>query len=265
MLILLSPAKKLDFSPAPGAPRSTEPLFPQKTAELAETARTLSRAQIRDLMHISEKLADLNYSRFRSFSSPEDEGKKPAVLAFDGDVYRGLDAGSLDRGDLAFAQKHIRILSGLYGLLRPLDGIRPHRLEMGTKLKNAHGNGLYAFWGDTIAAKLARTIRAHTDRTVVNLASDEYFSAVDRNTLKTPVITPVFREEKDGKTRSLMVYTKRARGLMARWALVHRIEDAQSLKEFDTHGYRFSHKESGPEKWVFSRLQPEPVRRRQLS
>ncbi|MHA7872475.1 MAG: peroxide stress protein YaaA [Hyphococcus sp.] len=257
MLMVLSPAKNLNFDPAAGAPRPTKPLFLKDAATLSQTTRKLTRGKIKSLMGISDKLADLNYERFQAFD-PDGKGEslKQAALAFNGDVYQGLDAATLDKGDLKFAQDHLRILSGLYGLLRPLDAIQPYRLEMGSKLKNPRGGDLYDFWGEKIAKEIDKALKGHEDQTLVNLASNEYFSAVDKDALKAPVVTPVFREEKDGKSRMLMYYAKRARGAMARWAIRNRIESAADLKTFNEDGYAFQEDESQDDQWVFSRPQP---------
>lgn len=257
MLILLSPAKNLNFDDAPDAPALTKPLLAKDTAELAEVAKKLTRSKLRALMGISEKLADLNYERFQAFKT---SGKAPvakhAALAFNGDVYLGLDAGSLSDDDLEFAQDHLRILSGLYGVLRPLDAIQPYRLEMGSKLKNPRGSDLYDFWGDRIARELNKSVSGHSDGTIVNLASKEYFSAVDRSALKSRIVTPIFKEEKDGQLRQLQFFAKRARGLMARWAVQNRIDEADALKEFDVDGYAFSPDGSSEVDWLFTRPQP---------
>ena len=257
MLILLSPAKNMNFAPAPNAPAATKPLFAADTAELAQTAAGLSKANIKSLMKISDKLAELNHARFQAFD-PQGKSKslKQAALAFNGDVYLGFDAATLSRDDLAFAHGQVRILSGLYGLLRPLDAIQPYRLEMGSRLKNPRGKNLYEFWGDRIARELDKALKGHADPTVVNLASQEYFSAVDRSALSAPVVTPLFREEKDGQLRQLQFFAKRARGMMARWAAQKRIERAEDLKRFDLEGYVFQPALSTAEEWVFSRPQP---------
>ena len=259
MLILLSPAKNLNFDPAPEAPKATRPAFAKDAGELSETTRKLTRAKIKNLMGISDKLVDLNYERFQAFSA---NGKpasvKQAALAFNGDVYQGLDANTLDADDLEFAQDHLRILSGLYGLLRPLDAIQPYRLEMGSRLKNPRGSNLYDFWGDKIAKAIDKAVKPYQDPTVVNLASNEYFSAVDAAALKAPVVTPVFKEEKDGRMKSLMYYAKRARGTMARWAVENRVETAEDLKKFNADGYRFRKDLSDETTWLFSRPQPAP-------
>ncbi|MEO1135101.1 MAG: peroxide stress protein YaaA [Pseudomonadota bacterium] len=259
MLILLSPAKNLNFDDAPGAPRATKPVFAKDTGELSATAAKLTRSKIKSLMGISDKLADLNYERFQAFApNGKSESLKQAALAFNGDVYLGLDADTLSKDDLKFTQDHVRILSGLYGLLRPLDAIQPYRLEMGSKLKNPRGRDLYDFWGDKIAKEIDKALKSHEDKTVVNLASNEYFSAVDKNALKAPVVTPVFKDVKNGKARTLMFFAKRARGSMARWAAQNRIERAEDLKGFDVDGYKFKAGDSTDDLWVFSRPQPAP-------
>lgn len=257
MLVLLSPAKNLDFSsPAPAA-ATTKPVFAKEAGELVETARGLSVTQIARLMGVSQKLAELNHARFEAFKpAGKIEGARPAVFAFNGDVYHGLDAKTLKADDLGYAQDHLRILSGLYGLLRPLDAIQPYRLEMGLKLKTARGGSLYEYWGARIAKEIDKTVAAHGAPAIVNLASDEYFSAVDRKALKTPVISAAFREEKDGKLRSLQFFAKRARGMMARWIVQNRIAETNSLKDFDAGGYRFRRDLSTDETLVFSRPQP---------
>ncbi|MEO0398397.1 MAG: peroxide stress protein YaaA [Pseudomonadota bacterium] len=259
MIILLSPAKNLNFDPADDAPSATKPLLSSETAKLAETAKALSRRQIKTLMGISENLADLNYDRFQAFkTSGRIAGAKQAALAFNGDVYLGLAAGTLSADDLAFAQDHLRILSGLYGLLRPLDAIQPYRLEMGSRLKNDRGANLYEFWGDRIAKEISKAGRDHDDATVINLASKEYFGAVAPSALSAPVITPIFKEEKDGRLRQLQFYAKRARGLMARWAIEKRIEKPADLKKFNVEGYSFDTEGSSADEWLFTRPQPAP-------
>lgn len=257
MLIVLSPAKNMNFDPAPGAPRATKPVFLKDTAQLSATTAKLTKARIKSLMHISDNLADLNYERFQAFN-PEGKGAslKQAALAFNGDVYLGLDAKTLGGDDLKFAQDHLRILSGLYGLLRPLDAIQPYRLEMGSRLKNPRGANLYEFWGAAIAGEIDNALKNHPDPTLVNLASNEYFSAVDAKSLKAPVVTPIFKEEKDGKLRQLQFFAKRARGLMARWAMENRIENAEALKRFKVDGYAFRTEGSDETTWLFARPQP---------
>lgn len=257
MIIVLSPAKTLDLTPTSEAPM-TRPRFLKDTAELAGVAKRLSPADLGDLMGISDRLAELNRDRFRRFKPRSAEGVQ-AALAFAGDVYRGLDARSLDAESLAWAQDHVRILSGLYGLLRPMDVIQPYRLEMGVSLRTARGATLYDFWGDRISKALNADAKGHADRTLINLASREYFGAVDARALKLRLVTVVFREEKDGLSRTLAFFAKRARGLMARYAIDHRIDTAAGLKAFDTAGYRFDTDASTAAEWVFTRPQPEPA------
>lgn len=265
MLILLSPAKNMNFDPAPAAPAPTKPALIKDAGALAEAARSLSKARLKALMGVSDKLADLNHQRFQALRlDGKSDSAKPAALAFNGDVYLGLDAKTMSKDDLAFAQDHLRILSGLYGLLRPLDAIEPYRLEMGSKLKNPRGGDLYSFWGDTIAREINKAAKGHKDPTIVNLASQEYFTAVDRAALKGRVVTPVFKEEKDGRLRALQFFAKRARGRMARWIIDKRIENAADLKKFNRDGYRFDKSGSDETTLLFTRPQPplkQPARK----
>lgn len=259
MLMLLSPAKAMNFDPVPGAPKRTRPTLTKDIEEIATVARKLKRADIKRLMGVSDALADLNYERFQAFkTSGKIPGAKQAVLTFAGDVYRGLDAESLNHNDLNFAQSHLRILSGLYGLLRPLDGIQPYRLEMGSRLKNPRGANLHTFWTPVIAKELEKAVKSHDDPTIVCLASNEYAKPVDRKGLSSPFIMFNFKEVKDGKTRAIMLYAKQARGMMARWAIENRITKANDLKKFSVGGYKFSNSLSMDEEWVFTRPQPKP-------
>lgn len=255
--MILSPAKNLNFDPAPNAPKPTKPTLMAHTKELSAATRKLSKSQIARMMGISDKLAELNYERFQAFDGDNKaKGLKQAALAFAGDVYLGLDANTLSTDDLRFAHDHLRILSGMYGLLRALDGIQPYRLEMGTKLKTARGSDLYAFWSDLIAKELDKSVKAHTDKTVVILSSNEYAKAIDRTALKAPSVMLNFKEVKDGKARAMMFYVKRARGMMARWAIQNRVDAVDGLKDFNVAGYRFDPKLSGDGDWIFSRPQP---------
>jgi cytoplasmic iron level regulating protein YaaA (DUF328/UPF0246 family) len=259
MLILLSPAKNMNFDPAPEALAATKPAFLKDARALAHVARELSPAKLKKLMSISDKLAELNAERFQSFRGDgKSNSQKQAALAFNGDVYLGLNASTLSADDLAFAQDHLRILSGLYGLLRPLDAIEPYRLEMGSSLKNPAGKNLYVWWDDKIAKEINKAVKAHDDKTIVNLASKEYFGAVLPDALKAPVVTPNFKEEKDGKLRSLQFFAKRARGMMARWAIENRVTNATDLKDFNVEGYKFDSKLSDETDWLFTRPQPAP-------
>lgn len=261
MLILLSPAKNMNFDPAPPGLAETKPDFLKEARELAEAARALTPAKLGKLMDISPKLAALNHERFLAFRGDgKSNAQKPAALAFNGDVYLGLNAKTMSAADFAFAQEHVRILSGLYGLLRPLDAIEPYRLEMGSDLKNPRGKTLYEFWGDTLAEAINKIAAAQEERTIVNLASNEYFSAAAKDALKFPVVTASFKEEKDGKLRSLQFFAKRARGLMARWAIDKRAARAEDLKDFSVDGYKFRPRESGARDWLFARPQP-PLKR----
>ncbi len=259
MLTLLSPAKKLNMDPALTALAPTAPLLASDTLELAKVAKKQSANDLKKLMHISDNLAKFNAERFKAFNL---EGKsnsaKSAGLAFDGDVYWGLEAKTLSDDDLAFAQDHLRILSGLYGVLRPLDAIQPYRLEMGTKLKTKRGKSLYEFWGRAIAETLNNDLKNDADKTIVNLASNEYFKAVDKTAISSPVITAKFLNIKDGNTRNLMYYAKYGRGLMARWIMQNRIDRAVGLKDFNLGGYKLDSKASTEAVFVFTRKQPPP-------
>jgi hypothetical protein len=252
LLIVLSPAKRLDFTEADSALPASERRFREDTASLARTARARTVAELRGLMSISDDLARLNRERFQAFDADSTEGVQ-AAFAFAGDVYEGLKARELDADGLAFAQAHIRILSGLYGLLRPLDRIQPYRLEMGTRLKTRRGSSLYDFWGDRISKCLNAEAEGMPDPTLVNLASQEYFGAVDAKALKLRVVTPQFREAKDGESRIISFFAKKARGAMARFAIDERIERAEDLKAFDRDGYRFDKAASSASEWIFIR------------
>jgi hypothetical protein len=255
MLIVLSPAKALNFTaPAKPAPMTT-PEMAADIAELSATAKTLTIRQLKSLMDLSDNLATLNRERFQAFDPAMEDGLQ-AVFAFNGDVYSGLKARELDKKGLAYAQAHVRILSGFYGLLKPLDGIQPYRLEMGTSLKTGRGKTLYAFWGDRIANALNTQGVGAKDPTLINAASQEYFGAVDRKALKLPVVNLRFLEEKDGEAKIISFYAKKARGLLARYAIDHRIEKHADLKAFDSEGYRFQAQASSETEWVFSRPQP---------
>lgn len=262
MLMLLSPAKMMNFDAAPDAPKATKPALSKDIAEIAAVAKKLKRSDLKRLMGISDTLVDLNYERFQALkTSGKITGAKQAALTFAGDVYRGLDANSLNKDALEFAQDHLRILSGLYGLLRPLDAIQPYRLEMGSRLKNPRGSNLHAFWGAVIAKELDKAVKSHDDPTIVCLASNEYAKGVDRKVLKAPFIMFNFKEVKDGKARAMMIFVKQARGMMARWAIQKRIKKASDLKKFSVGGYKFAKALSSDEEWVFTRPQPAPKKK----
>lgn len=260
MLTLLSPAKKLKSGPVETPLAITRPRLAEDTREIAAVAKQQSAADLKRLMRISDKLAELNAERFKAFDlDGRANSNTPAGLTFDGDVYWGLEATSLDQDTLHYAQDHLRILSGLYGLLRPMDAIQPYRLEMGTKMKNPRGSSLYEFWGSRIAQTLDGDLSGHQEKTIVNLASNEYFGAVDTGALAARVITADFINIKDGEPHRPMYHVKFARGLMARWILQNRVDRAEGLKDFDAEGYRFDPAKSEDGKLVFSRKQP-PVK-----
>lgn len=261
MLLLLSPAKTLDYdTPGHVAARGTAP-FTARSAELIEVLRERSPHEIAELMSLSDNLAALNVGRYAVWSRRHTaKNSKAAALAFAGDVYGGLDASSLAEADLDWAQSHVGILSGLYGLLRPLDALQPYRLEMGTRLANAHGNDLYAFWGDDLAREIDKRLRGHAEKCVVNLASQEYFRAVARKALKAPVLECVFEDWKAGQWKVISFFAKRARGLMARHAIVTRAEHAEALQSFDAEGYAYAPAASSAERWVFRRKAVPPGR-----
>ena len=255
LLALLSPAKKLDFGPVPksGTSASTAPALLQDTALLAARAKQFTREDLRRLMDISPALAELNYQRFQSFDPANASETKPAIYAFNGDVYLGYDAKSLSKGDITFAQKHVGIISGLYGLLRPLDAIQPYRLEMGSKVGTARGKDLYAFWRAPLTSHVNDVTGGLKKPVIINLASNEYWSAIDEKALHAPVIQPVFKEIKGGKATVVSFLAKKARGVMARYIVQHRLSKPEDLKRFDTAGYSFDPKASDDAVWVFSR------------
>ncbi|MBN8189020.1 peroxide stress protein YaaA [Salipiger thiooxidans] len=252
MLVVVSPAKRLDWAERDVA--MTEPRFADEAVRLAKTARNLTLGDLKGLMGLSDDLAKLNRDRFRDFSAePEDAVLRPAALGFAGDTYQGLEAASLDADEMAWAQDHLRILSGLYGVLRPLDGIQRYRLEMGSKLKTRRGKDLYAWWGDSIAKALNADAEARGTEVLVNCASQEYFGAVDRKALKLRVITPQFMEDKDGAPKIVSFYAKKARGAMARYIVQRRLTDPDALRDFDSGGYAFNEALSKPDQPVFTR------------
>jgi cytoplasmic iron level regulating protein YaaA (DUF328/UPF0246 family) len=249
MFVVVSPAKKLDMSPVDGI-EPTVPEFTDAARDLAQVARGLSVGDLQKLMHISENLARLNAERFREFGEMD---TKAAVFAFAGDTYQGFEASTLDGDALRWAQDHFGILSGLYGILRPLDAIEPYRLEMGSRLKTDHGKTLYDYWGDRIARAINERAAAVGAKVLVNCASQEYFGAVDLDALAVPVITPVFMEEKPGGPKIVSFYAKRARGSMARFIMENRLTDPASLREFDLGGYAYQPELSEAGKPVFIR------------
>jgi cytoplasmic iron level regulating protein YaaA (DUF328/UPF0246 family) len=254
MIIVLSPAKTLDFESPLVTDSHTQPALLDESARLIERLRQFAPAEVSSLMDISSALADLNVERFQRWQPPfTPANARQAVLAFAGDVYDGLAAGSLDAAQLDWAQQHLRILSGLYGVLRPLDLMQAYRLEMGTRLPNARGRDLYAFWGERIARDLAAAFEGHAHPVLVNLASEEYFKSVDTKVLGCPVVQPVFQERRAGAFKIVSFSAKRARGMMARFAIDQRITDPQDLKAFDRDRYRFDAGASDDRMWFFRR------------
>ena len=252
MLIVLSPAKSLDLETPPTTKLHTTPDFLPRSRELIDVLRTYSPAQVGSLMSISDALSTLNVGRYASWTDDPADGRQ-AIMTFNGDVYDGFDARTLKPKQLAYAQSKLRILSGLYGVLRPLDLIQPHRLEMGTRLSTPHGKDLYAFWGDTVTGKLNEVIAEQDAKAVVNLASEEYFRSVKPKLLSAPVITPVFEDWKNGKYKIISFFAKRARGMMARYAAIKGITDPAKLKRFDMDGYAYVKEASNESNWVFRR------------
>jgi uncharacterized protein len=258
MLFLLSPAKSLDYETPVGDITHTMPLFTQQSARLIQVLKTQTPQQIAHLMDLSDSLAALNVGRYQAFSTRfTAKNSKQAVLAFDGDVYDGLQAKTLSHSQLEWAQNHLCILSGLYGILRPLDRMQPYRLEMGTRLVTEAASNLYQFWGRQIADYLNQRAQQDTSPVVVNLASQEYFKAVDLKVLRARVIECVFEDYKNGQYKVISFFAKRARGLMARYAITHQVATPKTLEAFQADGYRFDGAASRPERLVFRRrLQP---------
>ncbi|MEK9869938.1 MAG: peroxide stress protein YaaA [Gammaproteobacteria bacterium] len=252
MLTVLSPAKTLDFDTPAATRKQSAPAFAAETEALVQLMQKKSSQELKKLMSISDKLAELNADRYASFNS-DSENLKQAILAFKGDVYIGLDVDSYNERDFTFAQKSLRILSGLYGVLRPLDLIHPYRLEMGTKLRNSRGNNLYDFWDSAIGEALAEELCTHRNKTLINLASNEYFNAVDESRLPGDVITPVFKDYSRGTYRVLSFFAKKARGAMATYIVQNRINKPADLKNFDVDGYQYNDGFSSDDRWVFTR------------
>lgn len=254
MLLFLSPAKSLDYKTPPQVATFTQPAFLDQSASLIRQLRRLSPADIAHLMDLSDPLATLNFSRYADWTLPfHPDNAKQAVLAFDGDVYDGLAAKNLSADDLDFAQKQVRILSGLYGILKPLDLIQPYRLEMGTKFANEGGKDLYAFWGERLLNAINAELAEMPRPVVINLASEEYFKAAVGRKIKGELIQPVFEDWKNGKYKIISFYAKRARGLMTRYAVLNRLNEPEGLKDFDYDGYEFESSPSDENRWVFRR------------
>lgn len=256
MLIVISPAKTLDYDSAPKTTISTMPDYLEQSQRLINRLRKLSSLDISELMSVSTKIADLNFERYASWKKAfTPKNAKQAVLAFKGDVYTGLDAESFSSADFKFAQKHLRILSGLYGLLRPLDLMQPYRLEMGTKLDTDSGKNLYEFWGDQITQGLNKQLKAIKSDYLINLASNEYFKSVKPKLINAEIITPVFKDYKGGDYKMVGIYAKKARGLLSRYIIQNKIDDPEALKLFAEEGYKFNKSLTKGNEWVFTRRQ----------
>lgn len=254
MLHLISPAKTLDFVTPPKTAEFTQPQFLAHSQELIKDLRQLTPPQVSKLMSISEKLGELNAQRFLEWQTPfTPHNAKQALLAFKGDVYTGMEAEQFSKANFSFAQQHLRILSGLYGLLRPLDLIQPYRLEMGTGFANGRGKNLYHFWGDIITDQLNQELDAQRERVLVNLASNEYWSAVNTKKLHAEVITPVFKDCKNGQYKIISFFAKKARGMMSAYIIQNKLKKVEAIKGFDTAGYRYDEGMSSPKEWVFLR------------
>jgi cytoplasmic iron level regulating protein YaaA (DUF328/UPF0246 family) len=254
MLIVLSPAKTLDYDSPVRTQKATMPEFLERSGELIDDIRRLQPDDLRELMGISEPLAELNHQRFMNWGEPfTHDNARQSLLAFNGDVYAGLDALSMKAADLTYAQKHLRILSGLYGVLRPLDLMQPYRLEMGLNFANRGGKNLYEFWGSDVSDSINSALRKSGTPILVNLASNEYFRAVQAKRLEGEVITPIFKDLKNGKYKVISFFAKKARGQMARFIIDERLEDVEGIKRFRTDGYKFSKAQSTAHDWVFTR------------
>ncbi|MEQ9546433.1 MAG: peroxide stress protein YaaA [Marinobacter sp.] len=253
MLMVISPAKTLDYESPLATETFSQPDFLDDACELVDQLKTLEPHQVSNLMSISDKLGQLNADRFQQWHTPfTPKNARQAILAFKGDVYTGLDAESFSEKEFEFAQKHLRMLSGLYGVLKPLDLMQPYRLEMGTKFENSRGKDLYAFWGDRVTGELNRLL-AEDDGVLVNLASNEYFKSVRKKDLKGRLITPQFKDWKNGQYKMISFYAKKARGLMCRYAIQNGITQADDLKGFNLEGYYFCEEQSDENNWLFLR------------
>lgn len=254
MLVVVSPAKNLDFDTQIPVSEHTQPVLLSDAATLAQECKALTPADLSSLMKISDKLATLNANRFAEFSTPfTPENARQALFAFNGDVYTGLDAHTLSADDITYAQQHLRILSGLYGVLRPLDLMQAYRLEMGTRLANSRGKNLYEYWGNTVTTEVNKALAAQGDNVLVNLASNEYFKSVKPKQVDGMIVTPVFKDKKNGQYKIISFFAKKARGLMARYIIQNRVDDVAGLKGFDTDGYYYSEAQSSATELVFLR------------
>jgi len=254
LLIVVSPAKKLDYDTPATTSKSSVPSFLEQSQVLIDRLRQYSALDLAELMKLSMNLAELNFERYAQWQQDvSEESGKQCVLAFKGDVYQGLDAESFSEDDLDYAQQHLRILSGLYGLLRPLDLMRPYRLEMGTRLPTERGKNLYEFWGSRITDAINAQLQAQGDDVLINLASNEYFKAVKPKELAGRIITPQFKEKKNGQYKMIGIFAKKARGLLSRYILLNRLNDPEQIKGFDLEDYAFNPDLSNGDNWVFTR------------
>lgn len=257
MLLVISPAKTLDFETASVAKKATKPLLLDHSQELVDGLKKFAPQEISTLMGVSDKLGILNYDRYQQWQLPfTKKNAKQALLAFKGDVYTGLEAETFTEDEFEFAQQHLRILSGLYGVLRPLDLMQAYRLEMGTRYENDRGKDLYQFWGDVITDTLNKHLKAAKTDVLVNLASNEYFNSVQKEKLKATIITPVFKDLKNGQYKIISFFAKKARGLMSAYAIKKGITDPAKLKRFNWEGYQYSKELTKGDQWVFTRDEP---------
>jgi len=258
MLMVISPAKTLDFDTKPVTKAATEPDFLDDAKVLIKALQQLSPHDISGLMSISDDLGSLNYDRFQQWSPPfTAKNAKQAILAFKGDVYTGLEADKFSRAEFSFAQKHLRILSGLYGVLRPLDLMQAYRLEMGTRFENNRGKDLYEFWGDKVTDTLNEQLAKTKSKILLNLASNEYFKVVNKKRLHAEIITPVFKDLKNGEYKIISFFAKKARGMMAGWVIENGIKNVKSIVDFERGGYRYNAAMSDAKSWVFLRDNPQ--------
>lgn len=258
MLMVISPAKTLDYTSPLATEKYSQPRFLEQSSQLIEILREFSPSELAELMKLSDKLAGLNVARFTEWQ-PEftPDNARQAILAFKGDVYTGLDAASLSAADFDYAQQHLRILSGLYGVLRPLDLMQPYRLEMGTRLENSEGKNLYEFWGERLTDSLNQCLAKQKNSVLLNLASNEYFKAIKPKQLNGTLINVDFKDLKNDQYKIISFYAKKARGVMARYVIQHKIDSVEALKNFTEQGYYYSAEQSKPDHLVFLRDQPE--------
>ncbi len=254
MIIILSPSKTMNFEDQVTANKYSSPVFQREAQTLVQTLQQFKPEDIKKLMDVNDKIAELNYQRFQEFDlSFNPSSGRQALLAYRGDVYAGLDIANYSEQDLKFAQEQVRIISGLYGLLRALDIIQPYRLEMSNKLENPQGKDLYTFWGHKITNQIRKELQEHQNQTLVNLASNEYYKAIDHDQVKQQLVTPVFKEYKDGKYKTIAIYAKKARGMMTDYIIQNKIEDPEGIKGFDYEGYHFNADLSSDREWIFTR------------